>query len=596
MNKKIKYLLVFFCLIIFKSSKAQEKEFDHLLKNRNYKLFSNSIESLISSDSSKYFFYKSKFFLKERNIKEALKALEKVDTLKLSENYKAWYLYVLGDCYRYNNQEEKSFSCKLKAQKLFRNIGNVVMENKINHDLHYTLVSQDFLEYDGNSYLKTFYENARENNLTEQLLTAHLGLSLLNYSELKNEQASFHLDEAKKFAKKINTNEAYYRLYNYSAVINQSYTTDYENAIKFSDSMIHYAKLLNSSNKIESSLKTLAYTYTLQGDYEKAILQLLRADSLSITENVFNRKRKLYEYLALNYESVGRIDSAYSYHKKMVKYKDSINIESQNKILAFLGTSELEQQNLILDKERLHNQNLAYLGLIGFLSLLIVVAIVLMYYRKKKLIAEINARNEEKDKQRQRIAGELHDNLGSLIVAIKQCFENLKMSKDRFLQEENNLMSKARELLEEAYQKIRNMARIENAASDPSEYWIDAVRNFAFNVTESNDLNIEINTYGLEDFINTTLEDDLRRMVIELITNIIKHANAKEVSIEIMHRNNLLNIIVEDDGEGFEITITKEKKGMGLYGIEKKVNELNGKLTIDSKINKGTTIIIDIPV
>ena len=73
-------------------------------------------------------------------------------------------------------------------------------------------------------------------------------------------------------------------------------------------------------------------------------------------------------------------------------------------------------------------------------------------------------------------------------------------------------------------------------------------------------------------------------------------ASAKEVYIEIMQRNNLLNIIIEDDGEGFEVTIIKEKKGMGLYGIEKKVNELNGKLTIDSKINKGTTIIIDIPV
>ena len=105
--------------------------------------------------------------------------LKKVDTISLPQIYKGWYFYVLGDAYRYNNQEEKAFPLKLKSQQLFDLEGNKKMANAVNYDLHYTLVSQDFLNYDGASYLNTFLKNAKKNNNNEQLLTAYLGLSFL---------------------------------------------------------------------------------------------------------------------------------------------------------------------------------------------------------------------------------------------------------------------------------------------------------------------------------------------------------------------------------------------------------------------------------
>jgi signal transduction histidine kinase len=599
----LKYAYLIFCFLVFEISCAQVQHLDSLLDRREYDAFQSAFSQFktLDSDSSTYWYYRGKFHVQRRELHEAFYALRKVDTLQLSKGYLGWYFYVLGDSYRYNNQEEKAFPLKLRAQQLFREDGNVVMANQVNYDTYYTLVSQDFLGYDGELYLKAFFKNAKKENLSSQLLTAHLNLAHSNPSDIK--KSLFHLQEATKYAKQVGTPLAFYKLYNFKAVFYQNYTTDYKKAEIQGDSMLYYAKQLQSPDRIESSLKNIAYLYTLQGRYEDAIQELLKADALPITENVFNRKRHLYEYLSLNYENLGKIDSAFAYTKKMTAYKDSVNIASQNKILTLLETVTLEQKNLELDVERKRNKIYAYIGFIGLFLALVMGIITSRYYRKKKLLAEkekemetIDARNEEKDKQRQRIAEELHDNLGSLIVAIQQCFENLKVGKDRFLQEEETLMSKARGLLDEAYQKIRNMAHLEDSASNSSGYWVDRVCEFADNVSESSNFTIDVQSHGDASFENADIENDLRTMVNELITNVIKHANATEVSIDITRGDDFLSILVEDNGVGFDTAILNDNKGIGLYRIRKKIENMQGKLTIDSNLNRGTTLIIDIPL
>lgn len=599
----MKYITLIFLFLIIELSYAQISQLDSLLDRKEYSIFQKEFlqYTTLDRDSSKYWYYRGKLHMYKREFNEAFYALRKVDTLQLPKSYQGWYFYILGESYRYNNQEEKAFPLKLKAQKLFKEDGNIVMDNQINYDVYYTIVSQDFLGYDGELYLKTFFKNAEKENLLDQLLRAHLDLIFLSTTE--SEKRIFHLQEATKYAKKIGTSKAFYTLYNYKTVYYQRYTTNYKLAEIHADSALYYAKQLQSPERIDSSLKNKANAYNIQGNYRKAIEELLKADSLPIRDNVYNRKRHLYEYLSLNYENLGEIDSAFVYMKKMTAYKDSINIASQNKILTLLETVALEQKNLKLDTQRQRNEMYAYVGFIGLFITLIVGGIGVMYYRKKKLLAEkekeletIDARNEEKDKQRQRIAGELHDNLGSLIVAIQQCFENLKVRKDRFLQEEETLMTKARELLDQAYQKIRNMAHLEDAASKNSGYWVDRICDYADNVSESSNLTVDVQSHGDTSFEDPEIENDLRSIVNELITNTIKHANATEVSIDITRRENLLSIMVEDNGIGFDSAILENNKGMGIYRIKKKIESLGGKFHIDTAPKRGTTLIIDIPI
>ncbi len=601
----MKYLLLLYCLFLSNKTFTQVALLDSLLDNKNYTIFKRELTQLHipDKDSSLHWYYQGKLQLKQRNIAKAFIALKKVDSTQLPQAYKAWYYYVLGDTYRYNNQEEKAYALKLKAQKLFSTNGNIKMANAVNYDLHYTLVAQDFLEYDGKSYLKTFFENANQNDNADQLLTAHLGLSFLGISPKNTKNARFHLKKASRYANIIGTPDALYKLHNYKAVFHQSYTDDLKQTGVHIDSMLYYANILDSPDRMESSLKTKAYTYTLQGDYNEAITHLLKAEALPIKENIYNRKRGLYQYLSLNYENLNKIDSAYFYYKRMVSYRDSINITEQNTILTLLETTELSQKNLVLDAERIKHKNRSYLSISISSAIVIIGVTLILYYRNKKQLAEkekelraIDARNEEKDFQRQRIAGELHDNLGGLIIAIQQSFDNIKASKDRFQQEEENLISKTRKLLDEAYQKVRNMAHLEDSASRNSGYWVDIIKDFAAIINEGNQLSVEVQSHGTSNIINMSVENDLRRMTTELITNAIKHSKASEVSVDITADENSTTIIVEDNGVGLDIIQIKKQKGLGLYSMERKVEELKGKLSIDSNPNKGSTFIIEIPL
>ncbi len=599
-------MLLLYCLFLSSNAFTQLTRLDSLLDSKLYTVFERELIQLQSSkkDSSLYWYYKGKLRLKQRNIVKAFIALKKVDSIQLPKVYKGWYYYVLGDVYRYNNQEEKAYSLKLKSQKLFNLNSNLKMANAVNYDLHYTLVSQDFLEYDGESYLKIFFKNAEENENSEQLLIAHLGLVFMGISPQNTKNAIFNLQKASQYANSIGTPDALYKLHNYKAVFYQSYTDDLDKTKIHTDSMLHYANMLNSPDKIESSLKTKAYTHTLQGNYKEAIVQLLKAEVLPIKENIYNRKIGLYKYLSLNYENLNKKDVAFEYYKKMTTYRDSINITKQNTILTLLETNELSQKNLILKSERIKDKNLLYLVMTILIAVIIICTVLILYYRSKKKLAEkekelraIDARNEEKDFQRQRIAGELHDNLGSLIVAIQQCFENLKINKNRFLKEEENLISKTKGLLDDAYQKIRNMSHLEDSASKNSGYWIDVIKDFASIINESDRLSVDVQSYGVTNIINISIENDLRRMTTELITNAVKHSKASEVSVDITVYENSLTIMVEDNGIGFDKSQSNNnKKGLGLYSIYKKVEELKGKLTIESVPNHGATFIIEIPL
>ncbi|MEM1338421.1 MAG: ATP-binding protein [Bacteroidota bacterium] len=578
---------------------------DSLLKNKAHHKFDSLMQKMdnLDNDSTIYWYYRGKSYLQKRELGKAVHTFDNVDTTKLSNNYKGWFLYELGNTYRYANQEEKAFSLKLQAQDYFDKAGNQKMTNAVNYDLHYTLVSQDFLEYDGESYLNDFFENAKRNNDIEQLLSAHLSLALLKISPEFLDEASYNLNLADKYAKLLGTPDASFKVNNYRAVYHQNFTSDLEKAAIHADSMLYYARILQVPNKIESSLKTIAYNHTLQGNYDLAITKLMEADKLPINENIYNRKRGLYQYLSLNYEYLKQIDSAFEYSKKMNKYKDSVNINSQNTILSLLQTTELQKQNFKLTSERDRSRYINFITIAGLIMVLILAIMVSMNLHKKRLLAErerelmeMDARNEEKDKQRQRIAGELHDDLGSLMVAIQHCFQNLKERKDRFLQEEEKLVSRAKILLDEAYQKIRNIAQIEDAASNNSEGLITSIENFADKISKNENLSVEVNHYGLDDSLDEIKQSDLRRFTIELIANAVKHAMAKEISVDITQRKRSINIIVEDNGKGFDIYVLDQNQGLGLRTIKRKIEKMGGEFTLESIEGKGTTIILEIPL
>lgn len=218
-----------------------------------------------------------------------------------------------------------------------------------------------------------------------------------------------------------------------------------------------------------------------------------------------------------------------------------------------------------------------------------------MVLLKEQEINAINAMISGQEKERQRLAIELHDSVGSTLSAAKLQFEHLKKNRGS-LNNEEELFKKTSKLLENAYQEVRSIAHSKNSGVIAKFGLLPAIEKLAKNVSGTNKLTLEVQDFGLTKRIDNTLEITIFRIIQELVTNIIKHANATEANISLTQHENILSIIVEDSGIGFDAKKISKKEGMGLSSIEKRIKHIGGTMEVDSAIGKGASILIDIPI
>ncbi len=324
----------------------------------------------------------------------------------------------------------------------------------------------------------------------------------------------------------------------------------------------------------------------------------------------------LYQYSAPNYLALGDYRNAYTLKSKALDLKDTLSKNKNSSEISRLNrkyqTAEKERQILIEQQKAKTNRN--WLIAAG-LALLLGTGIAILLQKnttKKRQIAEqeailkqqrvdnllkeqellsIDAMIAGQEKERQKVAGELHDDLGSLMATIKLHFDNAKVSK------KDPALQNAQKLLEEAYQKIRGMAHNKSSGVMSDQGLLTAIKKMAKTISETDALEVTVEDFGLGERMKNSLELSIFRMVQELVANTIKHAEATKLSIQLTQHEDNLNIIVEDNGKGFNRTkVAGEGSGMGLTNIEKRVEHLEGSFTIDSILGKGTSILIDIPV
>ena len=122
------------------------------------------------------------------------------------------------------------------------------------------------------------------------------------------------------------------------------------------------------------------------------------------------------------------------------------------------------------------------------------------------------------------------------------------------------------------------------------------VEAMARTITDSGQLEVHVNTYGFKERLDSLTEARVYRIIQELANNTIKHAQARTLLIQLNRFKAVLNILVEDDGKGFDPNQKSSGAGMGLNSIRALLRDLNGILNIDSQLQRGTTISIDIPI
>ena len=339
-------------------------------------------------------------------------------------------------------------------------------------------------------------------------------------------------------------------------------------------------------------------------------------------------KTYLEFYLSLGYKKIKKYDSAYYYGQKSraleKKLDQKLHLASLYDINIKYETEKKEKENLQLKQDNLEieakrKENLYYLVatiLALFLGLIIGILVLKNSKRKQKLaeqyreletqknltllkeqeLTSINAMIDGQEKERKRIAEDLHDNLGSVLATLKLHFENLKMNRETQKIDQETLFNKTENLIDEAYLKVRSIAHAKNAGVLANQGLLIAITTMAEKISSADKIKIEVIDYGLDQQLDNSFEISVFRIIQELVTNIIKHANANNATINISLYDKNLNIIIEDDGKGFEFNKLILKKGMGISSIITRVEHLEGNFEVDSTKGKGSSIIINIPI
>ncbi|GJM35937.1 MAG: hypothetical protein DHS20C18_49380 [Saprospiraceae bacterium] len=211
--------------------------------------------------------------------------------------------------------------------------------------------------------------------------------------------------------------------------------------------------------------------------------------------------------------------------------------------------------------------------------------------QEKKLIT-LNAMLEGQENERSRIAQDLHDGLGGLLTSVKAHFGVLQEKGENG--QPQGLYQKTNILIDEACVEVRRISQNLMPRALMLSGLAGAIEDLTGQVQQQN-LDCQLEIIGLENEPSQTVSVMLFRILQELTSNILKHAEAKQILIQLIQHQNEITLIVEDDGKGFDLKAAYQKKSLGLKSIESRVKYLRGTLDIDSVIGEGTTVTVNVP-
>ncbi|HEU5146243.1 MAG TPA: ATP-binding protein, partial [Chryseosolibacter sp.] len=208
--------------------------------------------------------------------------------------------------------------------------------------------------------------------------------------------------------------------------------------------------------------------------------------------------------------------------------------------------------------------------------------------------AHLRALVQTQDAERKRIAGDLHDSLGSLLSTVKLRFNGLQDEFGKNSPEKLGRFKDTIRMLDDAIDELRQISHNMLPVSLRRFGLKAALETFVEQVNASQRLDTRLQILGLERRLPEDIEVAGYRICQELVQNVIKHAHASSVNIQVIDHRDSLNIIVEDDGRGMS---KKEiAKGFGFTTIQAKVDLFRGSFEIESQPGKGAMVLVDLPV
>jgi len=194
--------------------------------------------------------------------------------------------------------------------------------------------------------------------------------------------------------------------------------------------------------------------------------------------------------------------------------------------------------------------------------------------------------------ERQRLSRDLHDSLGQSLLTVKI---KLEQAKNANVEKNQQIIHETQELLRDTIQEIRN---ISNDLMPPvlEAFGMEqGLKNLCKDTAKNTDISIKYISENIPDSLDKRVQIYVYRIAQEAINNITKHSAATEASLKISCNQNLISLIISDNGKGFDIE-KNDTNGNGIMNIKERVELLKGECKFYSSLGKGTQINIKIPI
>ena len=200
--------------------------------------------------------------------------------------------------------------------------------------------------------------------------------------------------------------------------------------------------------------------------------------------------------------------------------------------------------------------------------------------------------------ERRRIGADLHDGVGQLLSVVKLHLSALSEElRPRLDPSEEQRFSTALDVVDESVREVRGISHdlLPNALLKRGLAL--AVREFLDRMRRPGRLNIQLETFGLaEAHLPSEVEYALYRVVQEAVQNIVKHAHATAITLQLVCHPGELTLVVEDNGVGFDPAAPGAAPGVGLHNMAGRIAYLGGELVVDSSPGRGTTLTAVVPL
>jgi two-component system NarL family sensor kinase len=290
------------------------------------------------------------------------------------------------------------------------------------------------------------------------------------------------------------------------------------------------------------------------------------------------------------------------------KYENEKKVQQINQLEQYLSI-----QNLRIRQDRLILTILA--GII--LTILLISFLLIRSFRQKQLILhqenELHERRimeletekhlaateavlKGQDSERTRLARDLHDGLGGMLSGIKLSLLNLKESVAQNPDDQQKF-DRSLDMLDGSITEMRRVAH--NLMPEILlKFGLDtALEDYCDRISETGAIRVSYQSIAIDNLItDQTIQITIYRIIQELVNNIVRHAAASNILIQLAYYDHHLTISVEDDGKSFDIRNIRGSMGMGWSNIRNRVEYLKGTIEVQSENNKGTAIQIDLNI